>query len=296
MSFREEFRDFLDKYRISQNRAAESAGYTGSVVSQWLAGTYKGDAETVEAALRSWMEREKNRRGRRTIPIAETETLRRVLNALTIAHEERDIAVIVGPAGSGKTTAIKQYVEKNPVSSILIEVDESMTKVSFLQELAEKLGLDRRGPQPELVRRVSSTLAERDILVIIDEADYLSDGALELARRIVNDKGQSGLVLVGLPRLVFRIKNLKNDHQQLASRVGVLLEVEPLKPLDAERILKSVWPDLEKETMDLFVKTASGSARALAKLIDRAHRTAVTNDLEKPSADAVRLAGSLIFR
>ncbi len=296
MSFREEFRDFLDKYRISQNKAAEAAGYTGSVVSQWLAGSYKGDAEAVEAALRAWMEREKNRRARRIVPVTETETLRRILNALTIAHEERDIAVIVGPAGSGKTTALKQYVEKNPASSILIEVDESMTKVSLLQDLAEKLGLDRRGPQPELVRRISNTLAERDILVIIDEADYLSDGSLELIRRIVNDKGQSGLVLVGLPRLVFRLKNLKNDHQQLASRVGVLLEVEPMKNPDSVKILKAVWPDLEKETEELFVKTAAGSVRTLAKLIDRAHRTAVANDLPRPSVDAVRLAGSLIFK
>jgi len=296
MSFKEEFRDFLDKYKISQNRAAEAAGYTGSVLSQWLAGTYKGDAEAVEAALRSWMERERNRRGRRVVPVAETETLRRISNALTIAHEERDIAVIVGPAGSGKTTALKQYVEKNPASSILIEVDESMTKHSLLQDLAEKLGLDRRGPQPELVRRVGLALAERDVLVIIDEADYLSDGSLELVRRIVNDKGQSGLVLVGLPRLVFRIKNLKNDHQQLASRVGVLLEVEPLKSVDAEKILKSVWDSLDKETSDLFIKTAAGSVRALVKLIDRAHRTAVANDMRQPSADAVRLAGSLIFK
>lgn len=296
MGFREEFKDFIDKQKISQNKAGEGAGYTGSVISQWLGGTYKGDIDAVEAAIRSWMEREQSRRARRAVPIAETENMRRIMNAISIAHEERDIAVIAGPAGVGKSTALRRYAEANPNSSILIEVDESMNKISLMQELADHLGLDRKGSHTELVRRVCQTLSDRDLIVIIDEADYLNDGALELARRIVNDKGRSGLVLVGLQRLVFRIKNLKNDHQQLASRVGVLLEVEELKAADAERIVRSVWPELEKDAMAAFVKSADGSARALAKLIDRAHRTAVANDLSFPDVETVKLAGSLILR
>jgi len=296
MTFREEFKEFLEKQKISQNKAGEAAGYTGSVVSQYLNGTYKGAVEGVEAALRTWMERERGRRARRSVPTTETENMRRITNAIAIAHEERDIAVIAGPAGVGKTTAIRSYAERNPNAVVLIEVDESMNKVSIIQELADRLGLDRKGSHTELVRRVCATLAERDLVVIIDEADYLNDGALELARRVVNDKGRSGLVLVGLQRLVFRIKNLKNDHQQLASRVGVLLEVEELKAADAERIVKSVWPELEKDAISAFVNVADGSVRALAKLIDRAHRAAVANDLPCPDAEIVKLSGAMILK
>lgn len=296
MAFREDFKDFIERNKISQNKAAEAAGYTGSVVSQWLSGTYKGDAEGVEAALRTWMEREKSRRASRAVPTIETETMRRITNAITIAHQERDIAVIVGPAGVGKTTALRRYQAANPNGAILIEVDDSMNKVALIQELAEKLGLAREGGHVELVRRAATTLAERDLVVIIDEADYLNDGALELCRRIVNDKGRSGLVLVGLQRLVFRIKSLKNDHEQLASRVGVLLEVEGLKQVDAEKIVHSVWPTMDKDCTALFLKTAGGSVRSLAKLIARAHLTAVANDKAMPDADIVRVAGALIFK
>lgn len=296
MTFKNQFKEFLEKYKISQNKAAEAAGYTGSVVSQWLNGTYKGDAEAVEAALQTWMEREKSRRSRRSLPLVETENLRRILNAIQIAHEERDIAVIVGPAGAGKTTALRKYAAENPNGAILIEVDESMGKIALFRELAEKLGIDRNGSHVELVRRVASTLQDRDMVVIIDEADYLNDGALELLRRVVNDKGQSGLVLCGLQRLVFRIKNLKNDHQQLASRVGVLLEVGDLINVDAEKMVYAVWPELGRDAVQAFVKTAAGSARALAKLIDRSHRTALANDLPAPTPEAIRLAGSLILK
>jgi DNA transposition AAA+ family ATPase len=69
---------------------------------------------------------------------------------------------------------------------------------------------------------------------MIDEADYLSDSSLELVRRIINDNAQTGVVLVGLSRLKYKLENLRNDHQQLTSRVGVLLEVKRLSKADAE--------------------------------------------------------------
>jgi len=296
MTFREEFKDYLEKHKISQNKAGEGAGYTGSVVSQWLGGTYKGDGDAVEAALRAWMERDKSRRERRSIPTVDTEAMRKITTAIAIAHEERDIAVIAGPAGTGKTTALARYEREHPGSAILIEADESMNQVVLIQELASRLGIDNKMSYPELVQTVSKDLAERDIAVMIDETDYLKDNSMELLRRVVNDKGRSCLVLAGLQRLIFRIKNLKNNHQQIASRVGVLLEVEEMKSVDAEKILLSVWSDLDKETIAAFVKAAGGSVRTLAKLVDRAHRTAVTNDVAKPDPDIVRVAGSLIMR
>jgi DNA transposition AAA+ family ATPase len=296
MEFRKELGEFLKKSGISQNKAGEGAGYTGSVVSQYLAGSYKGAVEEVEAALRTWMVREQKRRARKYIPIAQTETLTRIINAVNIAHEEMDIAVVVGETGTGKTTAARKYIEENSHSAVLIEVDKSMTALGFVRELAEALRIDRHGNLAELTKRVWSALRDRDTVVIVDEADYLNDGALELARRVVNDKGQSGLVLIGLPRLVFRLKNLKNDHQQLASRVGVLLEVDGLKRADAKSIVASVWPEIDKETVDAFFKTCAGSVRHLCKLIDRAWRTVLANGQSLPDLDAVQVAGSLILR
>lgn len=296
MSFRKEFKEFLERNKISQNKAAEAAGYTGSVISQWLAGNYKGDMEAVEKTLRTWMIRESSRRTRKNVPIVDIANLKRITNAVSIAHEERDIALITGPAGVGKTTALRRYVDQNPHGSLLIEVDESMSKPAIIKELAERLGLDRKTPHTELVRLVAHTLSERDLVVIIDEADYLSDGSLELMRRVVNDKGRSALVLVGLQRLVFRIKNLKNDHQQLASRVGVLVEVEPLTQVDGEAIIKEAWPKLEKDVIKALLKKAGGSVRSLTKLIDRSHRTAIANGLQTPDAETVYTAGALILR
>jgi DNA transposition AAA+ family ATPase len=296
MEFRKELGEFLKKTGLSQRAAGEGAGYTGSVVSQYLAGIYAGNTDEVEGALHTWMAREQKRRARKRIPIARTDTLTRIINAVNIAHEEMDIAVIVGETGTGKTTAVRKYVEEDPHGAVLIEVDKSMTAFAFIQELAEAIRVDRRGNLADLTKRVCAALRDRDLVVIVDEADYLNDGAMELARRVVNDKGQSGLVLVGLPRLVFRLKNLKNDHQQLASRVGVLLEVDGLKRSDAKAIIASVWPEIDKEVAEGFFKAAGASVRHLCKLVDRAWRTVLANGSSLPDLETVQVAGALILK
>lgn len=298
MSVKQEFIEFLKKYGISQSKAAEGMGYSAGVVSTWLGDTYKGDLEAVETTARQWMDREESRRAKKSIPITPTETFNRVTRAVTMAHQNKDIALVVGEAGVGKSTALQAYVEANPHNAVIIKVDKIMTKQTLVQDLAEALGYEPKGSVPALAAKVYRTLADRDMVVIIDEADYLKDDALELLRQIVTDKGQSGLVLCGLPRLEFRIKTLTNDHQQIASRVGIFASLGGLRPVDAQTILGGVWPGVEKdkEALDAFWKACSGSLRRLSKLIESAHRTCVVNNLDKPNADVVSAASNLLLK
>ncbi|MDR1418785.1 MAG: AAA family ATPase [Treponema sp.] len=296
MTLRDEFKAFLEDARISQNKAAELAGYSGAVVSVWLHGDYKGNNEALENAVRSFMIRERSRRSQPVIAFQETDNSRRIINALLMTHREQEIALVVGPVGTGKTITFEHYAEQNPTAVILIKADEAMSKVILIGKIAERLGLDPRDSYADLVQRTGDTLQNRDMLVIVDEADNLSDGALELLRQVVYDKGRSSLVIAGLHRLIFRIKNLKNNHQQLASRVGVFLELGALTARDAEKIVCSVWPNLGKETMDAFIRAAGGSGRALRKLVNRSHETTVANNVSVPDPDVVKLAESLLLK
>jgi DNA transposition AAA+ family ATPase len=104
------------------------------------------------------------------------------------------------------------------------------------------------------------------------------------------------VVLAGLPRLEYKLRNLRNDNEQLASRVGVLLKVERMKKSDAAKILGNVWKDLGRETVDTFIGLANGSVRTLVKLIGRTHQLMGVNRLEKPDAELVIEAGELLMR
>ena len=281
--------------RISQNKAAQALGYSSGVISAYKSRSYNGNVKALEEKIGAWLKREARRLSMIEVPTAETSAMEQVRRAITIAQDEADIAVVIGDAGTGKTTALRQY-EKESHSALLVEVDPSFSKVTLINEIARALGVEDKGGMNAVVARVIEALKDRDAVLVIDEADYLSDSSLELVRRIINDKAKTGVVLVGLPRLEYKIRNLRNDHEQLASRIGVMVKLGKLKKGDAEKILSGVWSDLAKETVEAFIKTANGSTRTLVKLMGRVHQLMGINRLEKPDAEIIANAGELLMR
>lgn len=281
--------------KISQSKAAQALGYSSGVISAYKSRSYNGNVRTLEEKIEAWLKREARRLEKVEIPTAETTVLDQVRKAVSIAQDDADIAVIVGDAGTGKTTALRRY-EAESHSAFLVEVDPSFTKNVLVTEIARAVGVDPKGGMTLVISRIIETLRERDAVLIIDEADYLSDSSLELVRRIINDKAKTGVVLAGLPRLEYKLRNLRNDHEQLASRVGVLLKVGRMNKTDAVKILSGVWKNLDKEAVDAFTAMAGGSVRTLVKLMGRVHQIMGINRLETPDVDVVSTAGELLMR
>jgi DNA transposition AAA+ family ATPase len=281
--------------RINQSKAAQALGYSSGVVSAYKSRTYNGSVKAFEEAAAAWLKREERRIARLEVPTAETTALDSVRKAVMMAQDDSDIAVVVGDSGTGKTTALRKYAAES-LSAVLIEVDSSFTKNVLMEETARALGVETKGRLTAVAARVVDALRGRDTVILIDEADYLSDGALELVRRVINDKARTGVVLAGLPRLKYKLENLRNDHQQLTSRVGVLLEVKRLGKADAAKIIEGVWRGLAGETIEAFFKAANGSARTLVKLMGRVHQVMGLNRIETPDAEVVTAAGEMLMR
>ena len=281
--------------KISQSAAAKQLGYSSGVVSAYKSKTYTGNVKAFEEAIAAWLARVLRRGIRLDIPTIETSAMDSIRKALSIAQDEADIAVIVGDSGTGKTTAVRKYVEESR-SAILIEVDSSFTKNVLVAEIARACGAEQKGSMTTVIGRIVETLLGRDTVVIIDEADYLSDACLELVRRVINDKAGCGAALVGLPRLEYKLRNLRNDHDQLRSRVGVLLKLKKLAKQDAAKIVNRVWGELPKETIDAFYNAAAGSVRTLVKLMGRVHQVLGQNHLEKIDVEVIAAAGEMLMR
>jgi DNA transposition AAA+ family ATPase len=212
-------------------------------------------------------------------------------------HAEGDIALIVDDAGGGKTTAARYYAGQNPRTTVLIEVVKGMNARTLTVKIAEQLGLDTvRANQQALIQNVSAALADRSMVVILDEADYLKSDALEFSRRLVNDLGRSGLVLIGLPRLTGAIQNLKNDHRQLESRIGVYLPLAGLTKHDAGAIAESVWPKTDRKIADAVYNVSKTDARQFTKIIERMQGAMAVNNVTEPDLETVEAAASLVMR
>ena len=287
----------LERYGISQAQAAREINYSSPVLSAYRAGTYRGDVEKLESAIIQWLARQVKARERKRVPVVETEDLRRITNAVQIAHVEKDIALIVADAGAGKSTAAAWYAKNNEKTTVLINVVSGMNRRMLVQEIARQLSLDTaRVPINTLIANISDTLLERDIVVIIDEADYLKADALEFTRRLVYDLGQSGLVLIGLPRLRYQIQNLRNDHRQLESRIGVYLPLAGLTRGDAGTIAESVWPKVDRKIVDAVYSVSKNDTRQFTKIIERMRGTMAINRVEEPDLEIVEMAAALVMR
>jgi DNA transposition AAA+ family ATPase len=287
----------LDKYGISQNRAAKDIGYSSPVLSDYRNNKYSGDVEGLEEAIVTWIGRTEQDHARKKVPVVETDQLRRIVNAIAMAHAEGDIALIVDDAGGGKTTAARHYAEQNPRTTIYIDVVKGMNAKALVLRMAEDLGIDTlRVNQQALIRNVSASLADRNMVVILDEADYLKADALEFSRRLVNDLGKSGLVLIGLPRLTGTIQNLRNDHRQLESRIGVYLPLAGLTKKDAKKIALSVWPDVDDEVVDAMYRISHTDVRQFVKIVERTQNAMALHKRQAADLDMVEIAAMLVIR
>jgi DNA transposition AAA+ family ATPase len=170
----------------------------------------------------------------------ETTVIENIRRAVEMVYDYKDIAVITGDAGTGKTTAIHQY-EKESHAAIALYAYKDRQKQDLIVKLARALDVYPKGSKAVVIERIVEELKGRDVVLIIDQADYLSDASLELLRCIIVDMAEVGLVLVDMPRLKMKLENLVNGHEQLLSRVGTFLRVERMKAVDAVKIIQSVW-------------------------------------------------------
>ncbi len=297
IEIKERLESTLEKYGISKAKASRDMGYSAAVISAYMSGNYGGDVEKLEEGITQWIARQEQAHSRKRVAVVETSALKTILNAIELAHTEKDIALIVAPAGSGKTKATELYVSRNEKTVIYIPVIAGMGRMALVREIAKQLSLDVNHVQLNvLVQNVADALSDRNSVVILDEADYLKSDALEFVRRIVYDLGRSGLVLIGLPQLQAMIQNLKNDHRQLESRIGILHRFDGLTKQDAVMIARSVWDGCGMDVINAIYAVSKGDVRQYVKIIERAQNTMAVNKLDKPDVEVIEIASTLVLR
>ena len=132
-------------------------------------------------------------------------------------------------------------------------------------------------------------------LLIVDEADRLKFNSLEQVRDIY-DRGQIGLVLIGMPGLE---KSLAR-FPQLYSRVGF---AHPFKPLGAEEmffLLEHKWSQLgltlqrddftDAEAVAAIIRMTGGNLRLVQRLFTQIERILKINGLQTVSCEVVEAA------
>lgn len=206
----------------SQNAAAKSLrGVSAATVSQILNGNWELISDDMWRTVA-------NQTGYdpRQWSVVETEGYTRMTQVLTDAQQHSLVMAVVGDAGCGKSQAIKAYAEQHR-GVIALSCSEYWNRKEFLSELLQSLGTEPGGSTvADMVREAIRQLKRREgVLIILDEADKLSDQVLHFFITIYNKLEDTvGIVLCATQYLKKRIErgvvNNRKGYKEIYSRIG----------------------------------------------------------------------------
>jgi general secretion pathway protein A len=165
---------------------------------------------------------------------------REALNHLLYGIRERKGFVqLTGEVGAGKTTLCRALLEQLPPEqfSTALILNPVLHPDQMMAAIATEFGLDVRGKDRfQTLQILNHFLLEemakqRDVILIIDEAQNLTNELLEQVRLISNletdDRKLIQIVLMGQPELRDRL----NDHslRQLRQRITIRYHLRPLR-------------------------------------------------------------------
>ena len=214
-------RTYVDS-KESQNAAAKSLrGVSAATVSQILNGNWDLISDDMWRTLgnqigydpRNWV-------------VIETEGYRRMTQVLTDAQRHSLVMAVTGDAGCGKSQAIKVYAGCNR-NVIALSCSEYWNRKEFLGELLQSLGTEPGGSTvADMMREAIRQLKRREgVLIVLDEADKLSDQVLHFFITIYNKLEDTvGIVLCATQYLKKRIErgvvNNRKGYKEIYSRIG----------------------------------------------------------------------------
>ncbi|HYS52318.1 MAG TPA: AAA family ATPase [Thermoanaerobaculia bacterium] len=159
------------------------------------------------------------------------------LARLEYAVEEKELAVLVGEIGSGKTTLSRALVDRIGDSRPVIWlINPRMTPTQLLRSIAQNLGFAPPRMRTDLVDQIHTKLVElyeqhREPVLLIDEAQLIpSKATFDEIRLLTNfqldDQNLLSVLLIGQPELEKRLD--RQRYAPLRQRIGMRYDLGPL--------------------------------------------------------------------
>lgn len=246
---------------LTQAEISRQSEVAQSVLSSYLKGTYTGDNDAPAQKLTKWLAgRRRAAELKARLPIAPMfqplHTSQRFMALFVMALETGRMVQITGSPGVSKTASARQFCAGEN-RAWLATMDPSSAGVpTMLLEVLEAMGVEEAKGTPQILSKmVLKRASEAKSLIIIDEAQHLSDKALEQLRAI-NDMARAklrsvGIVLLGNEKVAGKIGGTGNraEFAQVSSRIAQRRHVVKPDPRDVAALAQA-WADANREHLD----------------------------------------------
>jgi type II secretory pathway predicted ATPase ExeA len=212
---------------------------------------------------------------------------REALARLEYAVEEKELALLVGDIGSGKTTLSRALIDRvGETRPVVLLINPRLTPMQLLREVARGLELEAGRFRHELLDQIHTKLYElyeagREPVLMIDEAQLIpSKATFDEIRLLTNfqldDQNLLSVVLIGQPELEDRLD--RAAYAPLRQRIGMRYA---LGPLSLEETIEYIDHRIRTAggTRNPFSREAMAEIHALSGGIPRLINTLATTSL-----------------
>ncbi len=264
---------------LSQVDVARMIGYcTGSILSQFLKGTYKGDLPGLTKKLVNLMNSlEQKERHTQNAGFVQTAVATKIFNMIKhtegFSTDEGKIGLAIGDSGHGKSECLRAYAQTNP-NSRYIELTDGVSASTLLGDIAEAVAGTRARTLTTNKEIVATTLRLRNFILMLDEASGLTVSHLNLLRQVICVKGRTPLILAGNADLLRTVmqKSVRHGYESLDQFRARLMQVVNLDELAGSKDggLYTVG-ELRKLYERKGVRLVSSGAKALQRITRTPH-------------------------
>ena len=240
-------REAIRATKLSNAALGVKIGKSAGLISLWLNDKYTGDNAGVEIGLREFL-RDHSLAAVDGVATIETEVSRAICRKIEEARLLREIIVIVGPAGIGKSRGKGLYLASHTLAIGFRTRPWHAGKNGLADDLLHAAGVDRLTRAQKKWETACEKTADSGRPLVIDDAHELTQMGLQCAVDWAEET-RNALILLGLSSLKTK---LMRDARR-ARRVG---EVFTLNAGDARllvnHLLATLAPDLNGEHDDLL--------------------------------------------
>jgi DNA transposition AAA+ family ATPase len=281
---------------LSQTEMAKRIGVSAAALNQWLQGKYKGSNESIEDKIERWLEsygagHEYSRELPPEPEWVETPTARRVFQTLETGQFLRSLVVVYGAAGAGKTKTCELFQQTKPNVWLFTPTKATSSARGLLLLICDQLGIHDPGSGNYAIQKaIMKKVAGTNGLIIIDEAQQLMLGALDLMRQI-QEQSDIGLALVGNEPLYTQMTGgfRTPKFAQIFSRITQRTHIEGTLAADVESMCAALGiADSDAVGYLARIGTLPGGLRGVAKTVQLAQLAAAGNGGEINKAALAR--------